>query len=114
MIARHRILRDLIRHYLELETLFKDTGEHTFEWSSREHPERILFSFLDLQGALKKLSPRKREAIFYHVIMDLKQKDVAEIMGITTVSVGQYCDQGLQQVSKLYWTDTEEEAVSSV
>ncbi len=106
-IAKHRVLRDLIRHYLELETLFKDTGEHTYEWSTREHPEVILFSFLDLQDSLKRLSPRKREAIFYHVILDLKQKDVASIMGITTVSVGQYVDQGFQQLAKDYWKEEE-------
>jgi DNA-directed RNA polymerase specialized sigma24 family protein len=107
MISKHRIMRDLVRHYLEIESLFKESGEHTFEWSSREHPEPILFSFLDFQSMLKSLSPRKKEAIFHHVILDLKQKDVARIMGITTVSVGQYVDQGMQQLAKLYWPEDE-------
>jgi DNA-directed RNA polymerase specialized sigma24 family protein len=60
--------------------------------------EGIEVSFLDLQGCLKNLSKRKKEAIFWNVILDKKQKDVAKIMGITTVSVGQYVQAGFEQL----------------
>lgn len=66
---------------------------------------RISLSFWDLQNALVNLSPRKREAVFYNVILDKKQKDVAAIMGITTVSVGQYVEQAMLQLSVDYFPE---------
>lgn len=66
---------------------------------------RISLSFWDLQNALVHLSPRKREAVFYNVILDKKQKDVAAIMGITTVSVGQYVEQAMLQLSVDYFPE---------
>jgi hypothetical protein len=67
----------------------------------------VTLSFWDLQGALKNLSPRKREAVFYNVILDQKQKDVAAIMKITTVSVGQYVEQAMLQLSEQYFSEME-------
>jgi DNA-directed RNA polymerase specialized sigma24 family protein len=58
----------------------------------------VSFNFWDLHRGLKDLAPRKREALFYNVIMDQKQKDVAKIMGITTVTVGQYVDHAFKQL----------------
>jgi hypothetical protein len=58
----------------------------------------IGFNFWDLHRGLKDLAPRKREALFYNVIMDLKQKDVAKKMGITTVTVGQYVEHAFRQL----------------
>lgn len=71
---------------------------------------KVTLSFWDLQGALKDLSPRKREAVFYNVILDKKQKDVAAIMGITTVSVGQYVEQAMIQLSEKYFANMEIES----
>lgn len=68
---------------------------------------RVTLSFWDLQGALKHLSPRKREAVFYNVILDKRQRDVAEIMSITTVSVGQYVEQAMLQLSETYFANLE-------
>ena len=62
----------------------------------------------DLQGALKNLSARKREAVYYNVILDKKQKDVADIMGITTVSVGQYVEQAMMQLAEEYFAKDDE------
>ncbi len=56
------------------------------------HKETISISFWDLHRGIKELTPRKREALYWNVIRDQKQKDVAARMGITTVSVGQYVD----------------------
>jgi len=65
----------------------------------------LSISFSDLKHGLEDLSPRKREAFFYNVILDWKQKDVAEHMGITTVSVGQYVEQAMIQLSKRYFAE---------
>lgn len=56
------------------------------------------FDFWDLHRGLKELAPRKREALFHNVICDAKQKDVAQIMGITTVTVGQYVEHAFRQL----------------
>ena len=58
----------------------------------------VSFSFWDLHRGLKELAPRKREALFFNVIEDRKQKEVAKIMGITTVTVGQYVEHAMRQL----------------
>lgn len=142
-IPRHRVLREVYRHYLPFRDLVTspehdgqggyNTSDGVIEYGYFVEPENevedpttgkvtkiktgerykvfVTLSFWDLQGALKKLSPRKREAVFYNVILDKKQKDVAAIMGITTVSVGQYVEQGFIQLSEDYFTDMEVKVV---
>jgi DNA-directed RNA polymerase specialized sigma24 family protein len=68
----------------------------------------VTISFWDLHRGIKELSPRKREALFYNVILDEKQRDVADRMGITTVSVGQYVEQAVMQLAEQYFTDEED------
>jgi DNA-directed RNA polymerase specialized sigma24 family protein len=132
-IPKHRILREVYRHYLTFQDLITspehdgqggyNTSDGVIEHGYFVEPEAedeetgkkvktgerykvlITLSFWDLQGALKALSPRKREAVFYNVIMDYKQKDVAAIMDITTVSVGQYVEQGMIQLAEEYFAD---------
>jgi len=101
MEPRHRIIRECLRHYLEFESLIahEESDQQYVNGYTLTYGD-ITISFLDLQGCLKKLSKRKKEALFYNVILDWKQKDVAEKMGITTVSVGQYVQQGCEQIEK--------------
>ena len=99
MEPRHRVLRECIRHYLEFEALCTQSGNYSIEYGE------ITLNFLDLQDCLRKLSKRKKEAVYYNVILDWKQKDVAEIMGITTVSVGQYVEQSSIQIEKMLWPE---------
>lgn len=109
-IPKHRVLRELYRHYLEFRTLFQDTGIHVIDHGYFVEDEdgnrrivRVSISLWDLQDALKNLSPRKNQAVYYNVIRDMKQKDVAALMGITTVSVGQYVEQAMLQLSEEYF-----------
>lgn len=110
-LPKHRVLREVYRHYLEFRDLFKSNGTHVIEhgyWVDDPDGRRkisVSISLWDLQEGLQSLSPRKREAVFYNVILDKKQKDVAEIMGITTVSVGQYVEQAMIQLSERYFAD---------
>lgn len=124
----HRVLREVLKHYLEFRDLVTSpeqqaTGtagktrtvatiqntdgviDYTYSVATSEGIEKVSMSisFWDLQGLLKHLSPRKREAVFYNVILDKKQKDVAKIMGITTVSVGQYVDQAMLQLERDFY-----------
>jgi DNA-directed RNA polymerase specialized sigma24 family protein len=121
-IPKHRILRDVFRHYLEFRDLVMspehdgqgghrssdgviDHGYFVEDEEGNRRKVLITLSFWDLQGKLAKLSPRKRQAVFYNVILDKKQKDVAEIMEITTVSVGQYVEQAMLQLSEEYFAE---------
>lgn len=90
---RHRIVREALRHYHELEQLAKGSGDFVLQYGE------VSISFLDLQGSLTRLSKRKKEAVMYNIVMDWKQKDVAEQMGITAASVAQYVEQATIQVA---------------
>lgn len=116
------ILREAVRHYDEFEYLFIQSGIDLIEHKGIaislfdlklivevctpidvcDIPYSIEFKLTDPFG----LSPRKKEAIYWNVIKDEKQLDVARRMGITTVSVGQYVDNGFLLISrKLLDTD---------
>lgn len=101
---KHRFLREAMRHYYEFGELFSQTGK-----SVVRGPEGMEICFLDLKDGFERLSPRKREAIHYNVMLDMRQKDVAEIMGITTVSVGQYVESGFTQFAEEYFNESEED-----
>lgn len=115
-VPLHRILREVLRHYTEYRELVNEDGRlHVIDYGywvynedgTRKQKEDVSISFWDLYDGLKELAPRKREAIFYNVILDMKQKDVAKIMGITTVSVGQYVEAGTIQLAKKYFSEVE-------
>ena len=100
---KHKILREAFRHYLDFYDYWRREGEHTIEYKG------LTISFLDLKRVLSEvdLSDRKGQAFVLNVLADKKQAEVAEIMGITTVSVGQYVDAACRQFSEVYWTDEE-------
>lgn len=121
-VPKHRILREVLRHYIEFRELVAGYGgslgadgrnhvlDHSYwveDEKGNKKKETISISFWDLHTGLKELAPRKREAIYHNVILDKKQKDVAAIMGITTVSVGQYVEAGCIQLAKRYFADEE-------
>lgn len=112
----HRILREVYKNYTTFKDYVITHGEHIIEHGyftyeedgeTVKSKESVTISFWDLDAGLGELSKRKREAVMLNVILDQKQKDVAEIMGITTVSVGQYVDQAMQQLAKKYFAEQE-------
>lgn len=90
-------------------------GWESYTAYEKDYKVNHTLSFWDLMGALKPqseggiLSDRKREAVFYNVILDWKQKDVAEKMRITTVSVGQYVEQAMIALAKNYFAEDNNE-----
>lgn len=116
----HRVLREVYRNFRQFKEYVAHSGidviEHGY-WVDEPDGSRrrvmITISYSDLLGRLNELSERKREAVFYNVIMDMKQRDVAEIMGITTVSVGQYVDTAMEQLADKYFADLEVSNASS-
>lgn len=115
----HRILREVYRHYTEFEQLVSAYGTHTIDHVVRLYDDDgnevdrvpITISFFDLRDGLRPqkaggiLSDRKLQAVMLNVIRDMKQRDVAEAMGITTVSVGQYVEHAMEQLAKLYFPE---------
>ena len=112
-IKPHRVLREVFRNFRQFQAFVSSTGkdviDHAYIIENPETGERkkieITISYSDLLGRLNELSDRKREAVFYNVIMDMKQRDVADIMGITTVSVGQYVDTAMEQMAVGYYAE---------
>lgn len=96
---RDRVLREVLRHYLEFEAYCAQSGKYVIEHKGVE------ISFSDLKGILKTLSPRKMQAVWLNVVMDMKQREVAEIMGIRTVTVGQYVDDSVTQLVEIYFAE---------
>lgn len=112
----HRVLREVYRHYPEFEDYVSRTGEHVIEHAYFVYEDdevtikdrvEITISFWDLFEGLKELSPRKQEAVLHNVILDKLQREVAEEMGITTVSVGQYVDQAMKTLAKRYFAEVD-------
>jgi hypothetical protein len=116
VLPPHRVLRDILRHYSEFRDLVTNGGNHVLEHSylvpdgkGGTIKQTISISFWDLHRGIKELAPRKREALFYNVILDEKQKDVAKRMGITTVSVGQYVEAATKQLAKNHFPELADE-----
>lgn len=124
---KHLVLREVLKHYLEYRDVTLGFGvagvsgadgkkdgiiEHSYmaydEFGDLVK-ETITISFWDLHFGIKDLAKRKREALFYNVILDQKQEDVAKKMGITEVSVGQYVDAATRQLAKRYFAEEPDE-----
>jgi predicted DNA-binding protein (UPF0251 family) len=122
----HIVLREAIKNFTQFENLFNLTGNDSVSHAG------LTLSFFDLKKIILaytptgfdesgkpmfpksdpfKLSFRKKEAIYYNVIRDLKQKDVAAIMGITTVSVGQYVDSACVSIAQILFSEKESDAL---
>jgi hypothetical protein len=134
-VEKHKILREAYRHYIHWQDMITygdpNSGSHVSDVITYVVPKEpgstesvaVTISFHDLERALKLfkdgteaegtiLSQRKEQAFHLNVIQDMLQRDVAEIMGITTVSVGQYVEQAVLQLSEYYYgEDVEPEPV---
>jgi hypothetical protein len=104
---KHRILREVYRHYIDFRDFCSREGKYFIEYGP------ITISLVDLQYGVSSLSNRKLEAFYYNVIRDMKQKDVAAIMDITTVSVGQYVEQAMLQLSERYFAEVTDEEIEA-
>lgn len=121
---KHKILREAYRNYLTFEQFVTDTGKDVIEYAVPERPGSdryvpVRISFVDLQRALKQysdglqaegtvLSKRKEEAFHLNVLCDMLQRDVAEQMNITMVSVGKYVEQAMRQLCEYYFDGEED------
>jgi hypothetical protein len=129
---RHKILREAYRNYLTWKDLITYQHEaETLDVISYRVPRNeesdemvdVTISFHDLERALNQfngelqqdgtvLSKRKEQAFYLNVIRDMLQRDVADIMGITTVSVGQYVEQGMYQLCDYYYAEDTSDTIS--
>lgn len=94
------IVKQSLRRQPELRWHFSQYGTTVIEHKGFD------ISFMDLEASVKKLSPRKQEAIHYHVILDLPQKEAANRMGgISPASVGQYTSAACLEIAYDLWGD---------
>jgi DNA-directed RNA polymerase specialized sigma subunit len=123
---QHLIIREAYRNYLTFQEFVANNPDSNdvIEYAVPKSDDSdeyvtISISFTDLQRALKRyrdglraegtvLSKRKEQAFYLNVIRDMKQKDVAKLMDITTVSVGQYVDQGMLQLCDYYFAEQQD------
>lgn len=120
---KDEILREAYRHYAELEAYFSgvsDSSNPGVGWPGKAeltysvpsihdftkyYP--VTISFYDLKTTLEtvKLAKRKREAFELGVLQDKLHREVGAIMGITTVSVGQYISAACKQLAEVYFSE---------
>jgi DNA-directed RNA polymerase specialized sigma24 family protein len=60
----------------------------------------VEMSFWDLLRGIEKISPRKREALWYGVILGKTQEEAGKIMGLRSVTVGQYSNAAAMELAK--------------
>lgn len=113
----HKILREVYRNYHEYREHMGRTGQDVIEYAvetekgSGEYVQ-IIISFSDLKKGVSDLSPQKQKAFYLFVICGLLQREVADIMQINTVTVGQYSDAALRQLAKSYFLDEDTKTVT--
>ena len=106
----YKVLKETYRNYHEYREHVGRTGQDVIEHSIRTRKDSneyttISISFSDLQDGVAELAPRKKEAFYLHIICNMLQREVADIMGVTTVTVGQYVDDAMRQLSRRYFSE---------
>lgn len=96
-----KIVRELYRHYIDFKDYCTAYGKDFISYGP------VTLNVVDLQRGVSELPLRQREAFFYNVILDMKQKHVEDIMGITTVSVGQYVQSACEALAHSYFDEDE-------
>lgn len=115
-IPKYIIVKETLRNYTKFRrhaTLIEQSHSHYDGTISHSYvvynkdgtpKEKITIeiSFWDLLRGIKKISPRKREALWYSIILDKKQEEVGKIMGCRPVTCGQYANSACQQLADLH------------
>lgn len=110
---KHKILRNIYRNYLTYQDYVAGLQPGGSPDAEVIEHKGVTISFSDLKYGIKDLAPRKKEAFFYNVILDWSQRETAEQMGITTVSVGQYVDAAMEVLCRRFFADDPEYQESS-
>jgi hypothetical protein len=97
----HRTLRELFRYLQLFEALFETEGVDTLPGPDGE--EYCLWDIQALYHRRTELSARQAEAIEMFLYDDMRERDVARLMGVSPVNpVAIYATQGLKRLCLLY------------
>jgi DNA-directed RNA polymerase specialized sigma24 family protein len=110
------IIRECLRHYTEFRRFaatdknrhdsLQGVIEHTYQTYDEDdnviQKYTFTISLWDLFDGMNKISKRKREALWYHIILDKSQKECETILGIKQATIGQYCSQSLIKLANVY------------
>ncbi len=110
-IPPYKLIEDTLRQYTQFRSLFSDGeggGTHIIEHSylvynpdgTVKEKVTVVLSLFDLFQGVEKLSPRKREAIWWIAINGHTQDEVGQIMNCRAVTCGQYLKAGCVQLAK--------------
>lgn len=121
---RHLILREAYRHLSILSSLARESvplpsegrvGGTDRAINSQESGlvdtlsyDGIDINYFDMLTALSKINDiplKKREAFYLNVILDMKQKDVAQKMGVSPVTIGQHVTSVCRALEEVYFAD---------
>lgn len=95
------VIRELFRHYESIRDHRRtETGKDVFSHKGFD----FAVSELDLKD-LNLLTPRQKEAFYFNIVLDMKQREVAELLGISTVSVGQYVQAASERLAAHYFPE---------
>jgi Sigma-70, region 4 len=97
----HRILRELLRNLQLFEALFECEGIDTI--NGPDGVQYCLFDIQRLYGYRVHLSQRQRQAVELFLYQDLREREVAESMGVSPANpVAIYATQGLRRLAQIY------------
>lgn len=107
-IPPYVIIKEALRGYTKFKRHAALTGQDYIEHTYTVYDDdgiptekiSIELSLWDLFRGVKKISPRKREALWYGVILDKRQEEVGEIMGCRPVTCGQYANSACMQLAE--------------
>lgn len=86
-------------------------SQELYEWAMRSGDYAIIDVLVDVGKAMRisGMTERQKECIVLHLILDMKEADVAEILGITQPLVSQSVNSGCNKIAQVFraWQYTE-------
>ena len=99
----HRVLRELFRNLQSWQALFETEG--TDSLMGHDGSVYCLADIRHLYESRSFLSPRQAQAIEMFLYRDMRERDVAVLMGVSPVNpVAIYATQGLRRLCRMYET----------
>lgn len=89
------VLREAFRHLQAFRVLYEDTGVDTLE---AEGVSICLWDLEYLYEQIHLLPPRQAQAIELFLVQNIKEVDVARLMGLKPQPVGMYASLGLEKL----------------
>jgi DNA-directed RNA polymerase specialized sigma24 family protein len=111
----YKIIREALRHYAEYRHHFRAHGQigdvfsHTYiVYNDDAEPQEkvtVTLCYSDLLRCAKQLPQKKREALWYNIVLDKSNDEVASIMKCQTQTISQYVRSACEFLAEGYWNE---------